>query len=342
MKILYTLFLAYSLSFGIIALPYQSLSMKLTQNDLKLQSLREIRTLISPIGDYSTRIEDLKSYADSLLEKEKLDKKEQKEYLKRLRSLDAEYQHLLYTIRNTLHKSIEDQNFAQFHQIIDADIQELLDHNVIRSKSIEFYKKHKSKYYSEVLENEIELQKKVEETKKKEAEYLAKLEAEKIKQEKTAIFSRTTNTRNLSKEGATPVSASLLKSSKLDANKKDIRESKFTRWLSQREYQERFDNGYYKQDNIYSAYVEMDKNGNRRVLEIPYEPKFYWITNSGMSFKDFKKNNALRVLNGKKLISLFIYEFDGIKLYTGTWISKEYFEREVAKLKQFGIHSPQL
>ena len=342
MRFLFILFIAYSFAFSVTFLPYQSLYTKLTQTNIKLQALKDINNLKSAIQNYSANINELKTYSNSLLEKEKFEKKDQMEYLKKLRKMDSQYQHILYMLRNSVDKSITSNDLSQFKKIMDTNLKEILNKEPLKSSSIEFYKKHRSKYHNKILEDEIKLQKEIQITKEKEAEYLADLEAKKNKKTVQTAYQNNTTQNNINTTSSEPVPARLLRSSKLDSNKEGIREKKFTRWLSKREHQDRYDTGYYKKYNVYPAYVEMNQYGNRRVIEIPYEPKFYWATNSGISFKDFKKNNALRELNGKKLISLYIYEFDGVKLYTGTWISKNMWAREVAKLKKFGINPPSI
>ena len=116
------------------------------------------------------------------------------------------------------------------------------------------------------------------------------------------------------------------------------REQAFTPWISKREYQSRFDNGYYKQKGVYPAYIEIDANGNRRVLEIAYEPKFYWSCTSGRFFNKFKKIHLRHTLNGKQLFSMHIIRVDGVKVYTGVWLSREQISRERNKLIVFGVH----
>ncbi|HFQ61183.1 MAG TPA: hypothetical protein ENK39_02635 [Epsilonproteobacteria bacterium] len=122
------------------------------------------------------------------------------------------------------------------------------------------------------------------------------------------------------------------------------RENKFTRWLSSKEYQSRFKNksAFYKRHKSYPAYIEMDTLGNRRIIDIPYEPRFYWRCTSARSKDEFKKIHIKETLNrGKKLLSLSIINKDGIDIYTGTWVSEDVFERESKKLKKFGISPPE-
>jgi len=130
--------------------------------------------------------------------------------------------------------------------------------------------------------------------------------------------------------------------SRLSIDKKVQRDKKFTQWLSKSEYQTRFNNGYYKKYSIYPAYVELDSQGNRRTIEIEYEPRFYWSVTSGRLFRDFQREHVKHIMNGKKLLTMSVIIKQGIELYTGTWISSTQFERESKKLASFGIYPPQL
>ncbi|PTB83873.1 hypothetical protein C9926_00575 [Sulfurovum lithotrophicum] len=138
-------------------------------------------------------------------------------------------------------------------------------------------------------------------------------------------------------------SSSFVEASTTDMIHSIERENKFTRWLSSKEYQSRFKNksNFYKKHKIYPAYIEMDTLGNRRVIDIEYEPRFHWRCTSARSKDEFKKIHIKETLNrGKRLLSLSILNKDGIDIYAGTWVSKDVFERESKKLKKYGISPP--
>ncbi len=131
--------------------------------------------------------------------------------------------------------------------------------------------------------------------------------------------------------------------SKLDIIHFGEREAKFTDWLPNKVYQKRFKkkSSYYKKHKLYPAYIEVDTLGNRRVLEVPYEPSFHWRALSGRLKEEFKKIHIRETLNrGKKLLSLHIMNKDGVDIYTGVWVSADVFEREAKKLKKLGIETP--
>ncbi len=120
--------------------------------------------------------------------------------------------------------------------------------------------------------------------------------------------------------------------------KEKISQTKFTPWLSKEVYQARFDSGYFRDNSIYPAYVELDNHGNRRVIEIAYEPRFYWTVTSGRLLKEFQKLHVKHTMNGKELLSMSIKTKQGVSLYTGTWISSSQIQRESNKLKALGIY----
>ena len=129
-----------------------------------------------------------------------------------------------------------------------------------------------------------------------------------------------------------------MKTAYLDPKLFAKREKAFSSWMSKQEYQSRFSNGYYKNNSSYPAYIEVDLNGNRRVLEIPSEPKTHWSSLSGRLYNNFKKNHVRNTLNGLQLLSLEIKVIDGVKIYTGTWVMREYHNRELIKLHTYGIY----
>jgi len=136
-------------------------------------------------------------------------------------------------------------------------------------------------------------------------------------------------------------SSSFVEASTVDTIHSIERDNKFTRWLSPKEFQNKFNTKYYQKKKIFPAYVEMDRLGNRRVLEIPYEPRFYYSVLTGRLENDFKKSHIqLTVNKGKKLLSLSIVNKDGINLYSAVWVTEDIFNRESKKLQKYGISVP--
>jgi len=133
-----------------------------------------------------------------------------------------------------------------------------------------------------------------------------------------------------------------LKPSKVTQENAQERQKYTASWSSRKSYQEKFNNKYYDHKHIYPIYIELDKSGNRRVVSIPYQPRFYWSVKSGKTLKNFQKDHIERIMNGKRLLTLSTIEKAGTTLYTGVWISEHVFAREVEKLKKLGIYPPQL
>jgi len=74
-----------------------------------------------------------------------------------------------------------------------------------------------------------------------------------------------------------------------ELSKKDVQENGFTSWLSNQIFQALFETGHYKKISTYAIYIELDTNGNRRNIEIPYEAKFYWSVKTGRLLHDFHR-----------------------------------------------------
>jgi len=139
------------------------------------------------------------------------------------------------------------------------------------------------------------------------------------------------------KQESTPsfVQASQLNSS-MDAKRKVV----FSKWLSALEHKKRIKNKYYKK--TYPAYIEMDSLGNRRVLEIDLKPDFHWHVSAGHLLDEFPQMHIKQTMNnGKSLLSLYIIEKDGFKVFTAVWVSNSVFSRESKKLQAYGIHPPE-
>lgn len=128
--------------------------------------------------------------------------------------------------------------------------------------------------------------------------------------------------------------------SKIDFSKNEIREKSFTSWFSKKEFQALFDTGHYKKTRTYPIYVELDSNGNRRNIEIPYEPRFYFSVKTGRLLQNFQKQHIKYIMNGKKLLSMSIRVEGGVKIYSGIWVSEHVFQREARKLAKYGIYPP--
>ena len=133
-----------------------------------------------------------------------------------------------------------------------------------------------------------------------------------------------------------------LNPSKVTQESSKERKKYTSQWISAIVYQDRFDNNYYSKKNIYPSYVELDKNGNRRVISLPYEPRFHWYVISGRTVKSFQKYHIKQIMNGKRLLTMSSIKKADITLYTGVWVSEHVLEREVKKLRKLGIYPPQL
>jgi hypothetical protein len=134
--------------------------------------------------------------------------------------------------------------------------------------------------------------------------------------------------------------SSFVQASQLDSSMDAKRKVVFSKWLSALEHKKRIKNKYYKK--TYPAYIEMDSLGNRRVLEIDLKPDFHWHVSAGHLLDEFPKMHIKQTMNNaKSLLSLYIIERDGFKVFTAVWVSNSVFSREAKKLQSYGIYPPE-
>ncbi|MEA3434543.1 MAG: hypothetical protein U9R13_08150 [Campylobacterota bacterium] len=139
------------------------------------------------------------------------------------------------------------------------------------------------------------------------------------------------------RQGSTP---SFVQASQLDSSIDTKRKGVFSKWLSALEHKKRIKNKYYRK--TYPAYVEMDTLGNRRVLELALKPDFHWHVSAGHLLDEFPQMHIKQTMNnGMSLLSLFIIERDGFKVFTAVWVSNSVFSRESKKLLAKGIYPPE-
>lgn len=341
MRFFYFSLLLISSLTALSSLPYTNLSSKLINAKEKLQKLSTTQALSPSQKNYINECDQLTIYSDEILKDADVSKKEAKLYLKKLRSLDATYEEVLANTRVNAEKAISKDDYAKFLSIIESDLPNLFEKSSFTKSAIGYYELNSKFQKSSVMQREVQLDK----AKKaaKEEKRVATLEILdkliQLKEPSPKAQPYTSNTASTSSITHTSnQKLKYMKTAYLDPKLFAKREQAFTPWLSKREYQSRFDDGYYKRKRVYPAYIELDKSGNRRVLEIAYEPKFYWSCTSGRLYNKFKKIHIGHTLNGKKLLSLHIQVVDGVKIYTGTWLSEEYINRELNKLGAYGIY----
>ena len=88
---------------------------------------------------YHSRAEHLLSVAKSVEADPKSKKEERKEYVRQLRLLEKEHNEILLTINTLLLKSIDNDDYKTFSLIMNADLDAILNNNVIRKRSMAYY-----------------------------------------------------------------------------------------------------------------------------------------------------------------------------------------------------------
>jgi len=129
-------------------------------------------------------------------------------------------------------------------------------------------------------------------------------------------------------------------SSHLNSFHKYERENAFSSWISAAKWQKLFSSGYFIDNKLVPIYTEINEYGERRYIQIDYEPSYYWVIYTGKTFSVFKKQHTKQMMEGKRLLTLHISEVDSQKFYTGVWVSANSYERERKKLEKFGIYPP--
>jgi len=331
MKHLLILTLFISSLFSLSTLPFATLRSELSNAKESLVEMQDRNSLQGIDANYLNEYQTIVQFEKSILQDGSINKQESKLYLKKLRTLNGTYEELLSSLRAQINKSIHQDDYTLFLHLVESHLPRLFEKSSFTYNAINYYKQNEKIQKSDVMLKEIEYAK-------------AKKVAEKALQEEPILEQKSqeqvTATKKVQKRAVQTnnIDVRYMKSAYLDPKLRYKREQAFTPWMSKKEHQQRYDNGYYKKAKVYPAYVEVDKEGNRRVLEIPYEPKFYWSSTSGRLFRSFKKIHIRHTLNGKRLLFVHIQKVDGVKIYTGIWITSEVLERELAKLNAYGIY----
>jgi len=332
MKFILSFFILVSSLLSLSTLPYASLNKQLLDAQEKLQDLSHKQKLLAVQKHYIAEYNKLTRYEKVILKDSNIDKQQAKTYLKKLRKLSAMYEELLSATRANTSKMINERNYISFLNIVDANLPKFFEKPSFTKSAIEYYEKNKNLQESTVMQREITYAK----VKRESKEIIAAQNIQLIETKPRSVSFQ--DRSQLQTAPDTNMQLRYMKTAYLDPKLSAKRQRAFSPWMSKKEYQSRFDNGYFKRKNVYPAYIEMDKSGNRRVLEIPYEPRFYWSCTSGRLYNKFKKIHVGHTVNGKTLLSLHIQRVDGLAVYTGIWLSKEYHNRELVKLNSYGIY----
>ena len=118
-----------------------------------LKILSDIEDLNSSCSNYIGKAKETLLFGESV---DKSDKKAVKEYLKRLRKLQKEYDKNIYYINSSISSAIERDDYTKFLELTDCGLEGLLKSRVLLKKSIEYYKTHRTTQKSNYLEKKID------------------------------------------------------------------------------------------------------------------------------------------------------------------------------------------
>ncbi len=127
-----------------------------------------------------------------------------------------------------------------------------------------------------------------------------------------------------------------LHTSYIEPDKRAQIEAQMTPWMSRDAYQKLLDE-YQKEQKEYPLYIEVNPDGDRRMLVVNKEP-FSWTVSSGMDLPYFRTKDTKQSVGGKKLLSLQVMNVNGVKFYTAVWVAKTHWEHEAKRLRAMGIH----
>jgi len=82
-----------------------------------------------------------------------------KEYLRKLRKLQKQYDYLLHLFHKNINQAINEKNYKMFFRLTNYEFDGLLNNKNLHNKAILFYKNHKSKRKITLLEHKINSEK---------------------------------------------------------------------------------------------------------------------------------------------------------------------------------------
>ncbi len=118
---------------------FSKLGTPLYKADKAFMQLSHLEGMEKKAEYYHSRSQHLLSVAKSVEADPKTKKAERKAYVRQLRLLEKEHNEILLTINAILLKSIDNDDYKTFSQIINADLDTILDNNVIRKRSMAYY-----------------------------------------------------------------------------------------------------------------------------------------------------------------------------------------------------------
>ncbi len=118
---------------------FSKLGTPLYKADKAFMQLSHLEGMEKKAQYYHSRSQHLLSVARSVEADPKEKKAERKAYVRQLRLLEKEHNDILLTINTILLKSIDDDDYKTFSQIINAELDAVLNNNVIRKRSMAYY-----------------------------------------------------------------------------------------------------------------------------------------------------------------------------------------------------------
>jgi murein DD-endopeptidase MepM/ murein hydrolase activator NlpD len=152
----FVLFVFFILSLAASPCPktFASMGTPLYESVKELQPFLDDDKLHEKIQKYMNDAEELRHAG--LLADTKKTKKEKLAYLKKLRSLQKEYDYIVHLIRLKIFKHIRNDDYEAFLSLTSHNLKELFSSRALRERAIEYYKKNRNDKKSRVLEKIID------------------------------------------------------------------------------------------------------------------------------------------------------------------------------------------
>jgi len=163
LRTLLSLLLFFCLSFADeYPITFSKLSIPLYKATQTLQHFKDTKQLKSEIEKFTKLSNTALVYAQNI--DNSRDKQKRKNYLKKLRKLQKNYDYILHLIHVEIEKSIDNNEYENFCRLTEYKLDGLLQNTNLKNRSIEFYTKNSHKQKNSYLETEIGNKKLLKET----------------------------------------------------------------------------------------------------------------------------------------------------------------------------------
>lgn len=124
---------------------FSQLGTPLYKADEVFRGLSSFEKISDNFTQYHIHVQKLLKLASAIESNPKADKKTKQEYVKGLRDLQQEHDHIIRMINGYLLESIDNNDYAEFSRIMNKDIGIVLENSVIRKRTMAYYVAHRTR-----------------------------------------------------------------------------------------------------------------------------------------------------------------------------------------------------